>query len=241
MDDKHVKQLRGTYHALLGFQKLAESTRDKSNVVRREVVDLIQDELNRLNTAVPGLIPPTNLDRHRCSNQEVYYSTGISAVLSLVLSRIKVELETADAAPVTKTKEFSFVQDEQIREILERDYIELQKTLITGCHKSAVILAGSLIEAILVDLLLANADSARASAKAPKSSDITRWDLAPLIDVAIDTRLVERGVDLLSHSVREYRNLVHPGNEIRNKLTFGQEEAQIAFNVINILHRDLSL
>jgi len=66
------------------------------------------------------------------------------------------------------------------------------------------------------------------------------WDLSNLIDVAVELSLVFAGVEKLSHSIREYGNLVHPGNELRNKLCFDAEEATIAIEVLNIVQRDSS-
>jgi hypothetical protein len=96
------------------------------------------------------------------------------------------------------------------------------------------------IEAILIDLLLHQESKAKAATTAPKNPDIKRWDFADLIKVSVELTLVSQGVEKLSQSVREYRNLVHPGNEIRNNLTFGSEEAKIALEVLHIVHRDLS-
>jgi hypothetical protein len=89
--------------------------------------------------------------------------------------------------------------------------------------------------------LTKNIGQVLASPKAPsgKPSDITRWDLYDLILVAVDLKLVGSGADKLSHPVREYRNLVHPGNEVRNRLTFGQEEARIAIEIVHLVYRDL--
>jgi hypothetical protein len=103
-----------------------------------------------------------------------------------------------------------------------------------------IILCGSAIEAVLTDLLLKNAAQSQGSSKAPKSPDITRWGFADLIEVAVDLDLVTSGSHKLSHSVRDYRNLIHPGNEVRNKLTFDAEEAKIALEILHIIHRDLS-
>jgi hypothetical protein len=36
------------------------------------------------------------------------------------------------------------------------------------------------------------------------------------------------------------RNLVHPGNELRQKLAFGHEEARIALEVLNMVDRELT-
>jgi hypothetical protein len=74
---------------------------------------------------------------------------------------------------------------------------------------------------------------------APKKPDITKWDLADIIEVAVELSLVPPAVSKLSHPIREYRNLVHPGNEIRTGLVFGREEARIAIDVLGILHREL--
>ena len=63
--------------------------------------------------------------------------------------------------------------------------------------------------------------------------------LKTLIDVSVELKLVSAGVEKLSNPVREYRNLIHPGNEIRSGLTFGAEEAKIALEILHMLHRDL--
>jgi hypothetical protein len=242
MNDNKVGKLRAYYHSLMGFHNVVEGTLLRnSGFVRKDVVDLIEEELLRVRVDFPDVSTPNNLRRHRFSNgEDIYYSNGILAVLAPVLGRLKVQMESVDVATVTDIKDFTFIKDKAVQTILERDYAELQKCLITDCHKSAIILAGSSIEAILLDLLLTNSTTALSSAKAPKGSDITRWDLEDLINVAVETNLVEPGVERLSHSVRHYWNLIHPGNEVRNKLTIAKEEAEIAFNVLNIVHRCLS-
>jgi hypothetical protein len=64
--------------------------------------------------------------------------------------------------------------------------------------------------------------------------------LADLIAVAADIQAVSQSAEKLSHTVREYRNLVHPGNQLRTGLKVQPEEARIAVEVLNILIRDLS-
>jgi len=87
---------------------------------------------------------------------------------------------------------------------------------------------------------LANQTLVTGATKAPKNPDISRWDLADLINVAVELKLVSAGVEKLSHPIREFRNLIHPGNEVRNSLQFGAEEAKIALEVLHIVHRGLS-
>ena len=134
--------------------------------------------------------------------------------------------------PVTEKREFAFINDLNLRDIVERDYSEIQKAYISHCWKSVIILSGGAIEAILTDLLLANETSAKSAKSASNKPDITRWDLSNLIDVSVELKLVSAGVEKLSHPIREYRNLVHPGNEVRNQLKFDAEEAKIALEVL---------
>ena len=159
----------------------------------------------------------------------------------MVTGRLKGTLEEASVTLITEERDFSFVNDNQLRLILKRDFSEIQRAYISTCWKSVIILCGGAIEAILTDLLIANEAKAKASGRAPINKyDITRWDLSDLINVSLYLKLVSPGVEKLSHSLREYRNLVHPGNEMRNKLTFDAEEAKIALEVLNIVYRDLN-
>jgi hypothetical protein len=164
--------------------------------------------------------------------------------LAAAVSRLKTALEAPESRPVTETREFTCVSDAALRRILERDYQEIQRAYIATCWKSVIILAGGAIEATLADLLLRHQERAVKATKAPSRPDVRadprQWDFTTLIDVAVELELVSVGVEKLSHAVRGYRNLVHPGNEIRTKLTFGAEEARIAIEVLNMVHRDLS-
>jgi len=74
---------------------------------------------------------------------------------------------TEESTPVTQTKEFTFVNSPELRKILERDYIEIQRAFIAHCWKSVIILSGGTIEAILMDLLLQKQSSALRCLKMP--------------------------------------------------------------------------
>jgi hypothetical protein len=140
---------------------------------------------------------------------------------------------------VDQQRHFHFIADPDLKVVLERDYQEIQRAFTAGCWKSVIILSGGAIEAILLDLLQRNSAVAKESTRAPNQTDLTRWDLKDLIAVSVDCKLVSDSVEKLSSPVREYRNLIHPGNEVRNKLKFGKEEARIACEVLNIVHREL--
>jgi hypothetical protein len=158
----------------------------------------------------------------------------------VVIGRLKIVIDDTETNPITENREFLFVNDLDLRNIIERDFSELQRAFISACWKSVIIISGGTIEAILTDLLIAHSKRAHSSPIAPKQPDITRWSLSNLIDVSTDLKLISDGVGKLSPPVREYRNLVHPSLELRSQLKFDAEEARIAVEVLNILYRDLS-
>lgn len=242
MDADEIKKLRRFYHSLLGHQQILE--RISGDFVRGKSILPLEDELRQLNEEFPSLMPPFNKHNYYSHNtpdgNTIYQLTAIQAYVAGALGRLQVEMEQPTSIPVTEERQFTFVSDSALRKIIERDYIEIQKAYISECWKSVIILCGGTIEAILLDLLVSDETAAKAAESAPKNPDITYWDLSSLIKVAVELILVSESVEKLSNPIREYRNLVHPGNELRNKLRFGAEEARIAIQVLNIVHRDLS-
>jgi hypothetical protein len=241
MEENDLKKLRGHYHSLLEMQRVFDegALNMKGCVMHPSTFGTFADEIGEIEGGFPGLLPTLTIQPAQSYPTRVYDLDAVRTYLGRAIGKLKVQIDNPASTPVTETREFPFVKDHKLRKILERDYNEIQRNFVARCWKSAIILSGSCIEAVLLDLLLKNEIRAKGSSKAPKKPDLKSWDLADLIDVVVDLGLV-RGVEKLSHSVREYRNLVHPGNEIRKGLRCEQEEAKIAIEVLNILHRDLS-
>ncbi|MGQ0644883.1 MAG: hypothetical protein ACT4O3_05280 [Elusimicrobiota bacterium] len=241
MTTEQLKKLRQYFHSLTELNVIFV-THDNLNIDGTPV-DILTEELSRLNGDFPSLFPPFDPNRffsHAHGDGQYYKVSGIRSFLATILGRLKVLTESVEETPVTESRQFTFIKNPELRNIIERDYSELQRAFISKCHKASIILAGGAIETILTDLLSSNEAKARLSPKAPKKPDIVSWDLKDLIEVAIDLKLIHEGINKLSHSIREYRNLVHPGNEIKNKLSFNEEEAKIAIEVLHMLHRHLS-
>lgn len=243
MDTDKLKKLRQFHKSLLSQQRILEDI--EGGLVSYTSIFPLEDELQRLHEEFPSLVPPFDKSQyfsHYTSDFEeaIYNLDAIKGYVATAISRLEVDIEQPNDTPITEKREFAFINNSDLRAIIERDYSEIQRGYIAQCWKSVIILSGGAIEAILADLLIQNQDRASAAKSAPKNSDITHWDLSELIKVAVELSLVSAGVEKLSNPMREYRNLVHPGNELRNKLRFGAEEAKIALEVLNIVHRDLS-
>jgi hypothetical protein len=238
MTTDELKKARAFYHSLTDLETILASA--KLTVTETAFAEIISAELTRVKQEFPSLLPPLDLKPHLSQNGRFYQTQGLRSVLTIAISRLRVALETSESTPVTLQKDFPFVKTPAIRNIVERDFLEIQKAFVSGCWKSVIILTGGVIEAILLDQLHQNASSAIKSVKAPKGKEISEWGLVHLILVSVDIKLVPPGLDKLSHSIREYRDLVHPTVEVRSALKVNPEEARIAIEVLNMLHRDLS-
>lgn len=234
--DEH-KKLRYYYQSLLEQKRFLDTLKGGNNIRTGAVLPLFE-EFRLLKQDFPNLVPfSTDYDTDDVNKTLDYIA--IRGCLAMVLGRLDVEINQSTNIPVTEKRQFSFVGNPKLKAIIERDYEEIQKAFIANCWKSVLILCGGVIEAILTDLLIVNEAAAIAAESAPRIKDITRWDFSKLIDVAVELKLVSLGVQKLSHPLREYRNLVHPSNEIRKQLSFNAEEAKIAIEVLHMLHRDL--
>src|SRR5262249_38712301 len=136
---------------------------------------------------------------------------------------------------------FPYLTDPELRAIIERDYIELNVRLFpSGSWKSTVIMAGSILESILFDVLsdakrvaATNASTKGARGRGGVPIDITvdpdSWKLTHLIEVAVDTNVLPTArADTIDQVLRDYRNFVHPQKEKKAKHECNEAEAGLA-------------
>lgn len=139
---------------------------------------------------------------------------------------------------VGKGRTFRWLTDPDLRAIVERDHAEFSEILVPArAWKSSVIMAGSILEAVLFDLLTGDpkrSAAAKASARAPTRKNGAQkgedeWTLNDMIELAADINLVpkERAATF-DQVLRDYRNFVHPRKEIRSKHPCGEGEADLA-------------
>jgi hypothetical protein len=142
-----------------------------------------------------------------------------------------------------QVRSFAFVKDANLRPIIVRDYDDLSLRLFpSGAWKGTVVLAGSILEAILHDQLtvdpgkIAQAEAAwmvrknKTNAKKLISLDpYEQWTLQDYIGVAIvcDVIPADRG-DTIDRTLRDYRNFIHPRREVRAGHPCLEAEAQLA-------------
>jgi hypothetical protein len=139
-------------------------------------------------------------------------------------------------------RQFAFLSNNPLRAIVERDYAELRMKLFpSGARKSVVIMAGSILEAILFDRLSDSKWNAKAvaSPNVPKTKSgspipTDDWKLVNLIQIAVSIELLQKDpADTVHHVLRDYRNFVHPKVEIRAAHPCTEAEAMLALGALD--------
>ncbi len=129
--------------------------------------------------------------------------------------------------------EFDFISDERFRKSLDCDYREMLSSLEAGAWKAVHVLAGSIVEAILVEYL-------SVSRTAGTGPDPLRLDLNDAIEACKAAGVIQDSTASLCDVIRNYRNLIHPGRVIRLKQEVGADGAQIASSLVSMITREVA-
>ena len=138
------------------------------------------------------------------------------------------------------TREFPFVSDNDLKEIITRDYRELSQVVFpANAWKSAVVLAGSILEAILQDQLTKDERTlaaANQSPSAPRGKELAKgeWSLQYMITVCVELGiLTEERADCVDQVLRDYRNFVHPKKEVKSAHPCTEAEGFLAVGALD--------
>lgn len=124
---------------------------------------------------------------------------------------------------------FDFISDNNFKELLTRDFLELKKCIENKCTKSTLVLSGSIIEAILTEYFLQFPPTGKTE------SQIMNSTLSDLLTWALTENVISSKEKDLAGVVKDYRNLIHPGREIRKGEKFSEESANISVSVLKII------
>lgn len=126
---------------------------------------------------------------------------------------------------------FDFITDEDLRAGLIADYDEIQACFEAKAWKSVHILAGSIVEAVLTDHLIADGMN---------SEEVLKFHLDTLIKYCRDKKIISSKASDLSVVIKEFRNLIHPGRALRLKETVNNDTAEIVKALFKIIVEEVS-
>src|SRR6266568_5292644 len=129
------------------------------------------------------------------------------------------------------TTPFTFITSPEFRSSVESDARELEQCVSAGAWKAAHVLAGSIVEAILVDYL---------AALKYKKQDPLKMSLVDAVAACQELKVLSDKTVGLSHAIRSYRNLIHPGRVVRLNEKVDEHGAKIAAELVKVIADEVS-
>jgi hypothetical protein len=110
---------------------------------------------------------------------------------------------------------------------------------------AVIFLCGSTLEGILLGTASVRANDFNQSSLSPKDKlgkvkQFEEWTLNDFINVARDLGLVGEDVKKFSHALRDFRNYIHPFQQMASKFNPDQHTAKICWQVLQAAIAQLS-
>ena len=189
--------------------------------------------------------------------------TALNKILQL--EGLKVELANAQPVIVPISIDFDLGENENepelqplpppdflslgldigIGALLEQRWGEAQICVDNGAYLSATIAMGGLLEGLLLGVIMSRPQDANRSTSAPKDSDgkvkhFGNWTLSEMIDVAHSVGWLDLDVKRFSHALREFRNLIHPYQQLATRADPDSDTCGISWLVVQATVNDLA-
>lgn len=136
--------------------------------------------------------------------------------------------------------------DAHVIEIIKSRLFEIQRNIHSESALSAVILCGSVLEGLLLGIAIENIKDFNQSSASPKNRETGKvlllqdWTLSSLIDVAQNIGFIGLDVKKFSHSLRDFRNYIHPYQQMSTGFTPDIDTAKISWQVLQAAITDLN-
>jgi hypothetical protein len=124
---------------------------------------------------------------------------------------------------------FDFISDTRFKDLLQRDFKEMKSCFENKSSKAVLVLAGSIIEACLIEYFIQN------PSKLLDESKLLKMTLNDLIDLSQKEGLLSDTEKNLASVIQDYRNLIHPGRQVRKNANYDFDTASIAFTLVTII------
>ena len=121
--------------------------------------------------------------------------------------------------------------------ILKLRIDEIKNCMSTNAPLSVIFLAGSTLEGLLLGTALKYPKEFNQSRSSPKADDgkvkrFPEWTLSNFIDVACDVGLLGKDVKKFSHALRDFRNYIHPYEQMSSGFDPDNHTAKICWQVL---------
>lgn len=170
-------------------------------------------------------------------------------LLGIKSKEIKKEPTTINEFLNKEFKEISLYKlniDSTVTEILSKRLIEINKGIQNESPLSVIIMCGSVLEGILLGVATSKMQEFNQSNSSPKNRETGKvlpfynWTLSNFIDVAHSIGILGLDVKKFSHSLRDFRNYIHPYEQMSSGFNPDIDTAKISWQVLKAGISDLT-
>jgi len=121
--------------------------------------------------------------------------------------------------------------------IIESRLKEARAAMGAKAYLSVIFLCGSVLEAVLLGAAQKEPSRFNRAIASPKAADGTvkrfhEWSLSQFIDVACEIGLLKPDVKKFSHGLRDFRNYIHPYEQMSSGFTPDEHTAKLCFQTL---------
>lgn len=133
-----------------------------------------------------------------------------------------------------------------VADILLERWKEAEKCVNASACLAGIIIMGSLLEGLLLAVVQRKPQEANQSTCCPtdpvtgKPKLFHEWTLSDMINVAYEKKWIDLDVKKFSHSLREFRNLVHPYQQMAFDVFPDEDTSRICWLVVQAAVNDLA-
>ncbi len=189
----------------------------------------------------------------RCALDQRSPDTGLLAKSREIVSRLSGDIADSPSRGETGflSEDFAIPDlhklpvDSLVSGIIRDRLEEAQSCLRVGAHLSVIFQCGSVLEAVLLGAAQSNPRKFNQSASSPKQRDgkvkpFPEWTLSELINAAHDIGLLKADVHKFSHGLRDFRNYIHPYQQMVSKFSPDEHTATLCLQVLKAALADVS-
>lgn len=157
------------------------------------------------------------------------------------LKKIEIEIHTEDEKAFL-LKDFNSELDQlhlvpELIPVIKSRIDEIEKGLNATMPLAVIILSGSTLEGILLNLTKHNQELFNKANSAPKDKNgkvkpYSLWTLQNYIDVSYELGFLLEDTRAFSHVLRNFRNYIHPNAQINQKFIPDIHTAELCFQVL---------
>lgn len=197
--------------------------------------------------ALVGHVLSDMLDDYQvaCKLNDCTHDADLLAQSRKIVTRLLGNSASAkvEAVDVFLNKEFGMPNiqrlpvESTVAKIIESRLNEARAVLPVSAYLSVIFLCGSVLEAVLLGAARKEPKKFRQSPASPKDSNgkvklFREWSLAQFIDVACDIGLLKPDIKKFSHGLRDFRNYIHPNEQIVSGFTPDEHTAKVCWQVL---------